>query len=44
MLTIFFSCYRVLVDMYDIFGDGGDYEWAQYDDEVNSCIDYFSSQ
>lgn len=23
----------VLVDMYDIFGDGGDYEWAQYEDE-----------
>ncbi|CAO3647097.1 unnamed protein product [Mucor fragilis] len=23
----------VLVDMYDIFGDGADYEWAQYDDE-----------
>lgn len=25
----------VLVDMYDIFGDGGEYEWAQYEDEVN---------
>jgi hypothetical protein len=24
----------VLVDMYDIFGDGAEYEWAQYDDEV----------
>ncbi|KAG2212645.1 hypothetical protein INT47_000622 [Mucor saturninus] len=23
----------VLVDMYDIFGDGGEYEWAQYEDE-----------
>ncbi|KAI9470095.1 MAG: SH2 domain-containing protein [Benjaminiella poitrasii] len=23
----------VLVDMYDIFGDGGDYEWAMFDDE-----------
>ncbi|RCI04677.1 Transcription elongation factor spt6 [Rhizopus stolonifer] len=23
----------VLVDMYDIFGDGGDYEWALYDEE-----------
>lgn len=23
----------VLVDMYDIFGDGAEYEWAQYDDE-----------
>ncbi|KAI8366759.1 SH2 domain-containing protein [Radiomyces spectabilis] len=23
----------VLVDMFDIFGDGGDYEWALYDEE-----------
>ncbi|KAG1465468.1 hypothetical protein G6F46_001768 [Rhizopus delemar] len=23
----------VLVDMYDIFGDGGDYEWAMYNEE-----------
>ncbi|KAI7905581.1 SH2 domain-containing protein [Cokeromyces recurvatus] len=27
----------VLVDMYDIFGDGGDYEWALYDDEENEA-------
>ncbi|RCI00227.1 Transcription elongation factor spt6, partial [Rhizopus stolonifer] len=26
----------VLVDMYDIFGDGGDYEWAMYNEEDES--------
>jgi hypothetical protein len=30
----------VLVDMYDIFGDGGDYAWALYDDEVWICCYY----
>lgn len=29
----------VLADMYDIFGDGTDYEWALYDEEVSyPCV------
>lgn len=29
-----FSFSSVLADMYDIFGDGTDYDWALYDEEV----------
>ena len=30
--------YSVLADMYDIFGDGTDYDWALYDEEVDTYI------
>lgn len=26
--------YSVLADMYDIFGDGTDYDWALFEEEV----------
>lgn len=32
-----------IADMYDIFGDGADYEWALYDEEVCSQSEFFGN-